>query len=47
MDIRGRARRLKKVQGDLALVVVDYLQLMTGRVRAENRQSKWQRSAVA
>jgi len=38
MDIRGRARRLKKVQGDLALVVVDYLQLMTGRVRAENRQ---------
>lgn len=38
MDIRARARRLKKAQGDLALVVVDYLQLMTGRSRAENRQ---------
>ncbi|MHB8319208.1 MAG: replicative DNA helicase [Acidimicrobiales bacterium] len=38
MDIRARARRLKKAQGDLALVVVDYLQLMTGRARAENRQ---------
>lgn len=40
MDIRGRARRLKKAQGDLGLVVVDYLQLMTGTRggRAENRQ---------
>ncbi len=38
MDIRGRARRLKKAEGDLGLVVVDYLQLMTGRARAENRQ---------
>ena len=38
MDIRARARRLKKQQGDLALVVVDYLQLMTGRGKAENRQ---------
>jgi replicative DNA helicase len=38
MDIRARARRLKQKQGDLGLVVVDYLQLMTGRARAESRQ---------
>ncbi len=40
MDIRARARRLRKTAGDLGLVVVDYLQLMTGsgRSRAENRQ---------
>jgi len=38
MDIRARARRLKKSEGDLGLVVVDYLQLMTGRARAESRQ---------
>ncbi len=38
MDIRARARRLKKAEGDLGLVVIDYLQLMTGRARAENRQ---------
>ena len=39
MDIRAKARRLKARQG-LGLVVVDYLQLMTGhgRSRAENRQ---------
>jgi replicative DNA helicase len=40
MDIRARARRLKKSEGDLGLVVVDYLQLMTGRSRAENRQTE-------
>ena len=38
MDIRSRARRLKSSVGDLGLVVVDYLQLMTGRARAESRQ---------
>jgi len=38
MDIRARARRLKQSEGELGLVVVDYLQLMTGRQRAENRQ---------
>jgi replicative DNA helicase len=37
MDIRARARRLKSRAG-LGLVVVDYLQLMTGRHGAENRQ---------
>ena len=38
MDMRAKARRLKSQQGDLGLVVVDYLQLMTGRGKAENRQ---------
>ena len=38
MDIRSKARRLKSSVGDLGLVVVDYLQLMTGRSRAESRQ---------
>jgi len=37
-DIRARARRLKKAEGDLGVVIVDYIQLMTGRARAENRQ---------
>jgi replicative DNA helicase len=39
MDIRAKARRLKAREG-LGLVVVDYLQLMSGhsRSRAENRQ---------
>ncbi|MGH9164308.1 MAG: replicative DNA helicase, partial [Acidimicrobiales bacterium] len=37
LDIRGRARRLKSREG-LGLVVIDYLQLMTGKGRAENRQ---------
>jgi len=38
MEIRAKARRLRSRQGDLSLVVVDYLQLMTGRSSAENRQ---------
>ena len=37
MDIRARARRMKSREG-LGLVVVDYLQLMSGRNSAENRQ---------
>ena len=37
MEIRAKARRLKSRHG-LGLVVVDYLQLMTGRSSAENRQ---------
>ena len=40
MDIRARARRLKKSEGDLGVVIVDYLQLMTGRAKAENRQTE-------
>lgn len=38
MDIRSKARRLKAQTGDLGLIVVDYLQLMTGRSGAESRQ---------
>ena len=38
MEIRSKARRLRSRVGDLGLVVVDYLQLMSGRSRAENRQ---------
>jgi replicative DNA helicase len=37
MDIRARARRMKS-RGGLGLVVVDYLQLMTGRNSADSRQ---------
>ncbi len=38
MEIRAKARRLKSRLGDLGLIVVDYLQLMSGRGTAENRQ---------
>lgn len=38
MEIRSKARRLKSRIGDLGLIVIDYLQLMTGRTKAENRQ---------
>jgi replicative DNA helicase len=38
MDIRAKARRLKSREGDLGMVVVDYIQLMTGRSNAESRQ---------
>ncbi len=37
MDIRAKARRLKS-KVPLGLVIVDYLQLMSGRSTAENRQ---------
>jgi len=38
MEIRAKARRLKSRVGDIGVIVVDYLQLMTGRSTAENRQ---------
>ncbi len=38
MEIRSKARRLKSKIGDLGLVVVDYIQLMSGRGGAESRQ---------
>jgi replicative DNA helicase len=38
MEVRAKARRLKSRLGDLGLIVVDYLQLMSGRGNAENRQ---------
>jgi replicative DNA helicase len=39
MEIRAKARRLKK-EKDLGLVIVDYLQLIQGRARIENRQQE-------
>ncbi len=38
MEIRAKARRLKARHGGLALIVIDYLQLMSGGGNAENRQ---------
>jgi replicative DNA helicase len=38
MDMRAKCRRLKAQHGDLGLVVVDYLQLMSTPRKAENRQ---------
>jgi replicative DNA helicase len=38
MEIRAKARRMKARHGELGLIVIDYLQLMTGSSGAENRQ---------
>jgi replicative DNA helicase len=38
MEVRAKARRLKSSETGLGLIVIDYLQLMTGRSSAENRQ---------
>jgi len=38
MEIRAKSRRLKSKLGELGLVVIDYMQLMSGSARAENRQ---------
>jgi len=38
MDIRAKARRMKSREGGLGLIVIDYIQLMSGRGNAENRQ---------
>ena len=38
MEIRAKARRLKSQIGNLGMIVIDYLQLMSGRSSAENRQ---------
>ena len=38
MEIRAKARRLKSQIGNLGMIVIDYLQLMSGRSNAENRQ---------
>ncbi|NCV47239.1 MAG: replicative DNA helicase, partial [Actinobacteria bacterium] len=36
--MRARARRIRLAKGDLALIVIDYLQLMGGDAKVENRQ---------
>jgi len=38
MDIRAKARRLKSRVGDLGVIIVDYIQLMTGGNNKESRQ---------
>lgn len=38
VDIRAKARRIKSEHGHIGLIIIDYLQLMTGRGPAENRQ---------
>ena len=38
MDVRARARRINQQNGDLGVMIIDYLQLMSSRGRAENRQ---------
>ena len=38
LEIRAKARRMKDRHGGLALIVIDYLQLMSGGTSAENRQ---------
>jgi len=39
LEMRAKARRLK-VEQDLGLVIIDYLQLVSGRGRAESRQQE-------
>ncbi|MGI5852680.1 MAG: DnaB-like helicase C-terminal domain-containing protein, partial [Caldicoprobacterales bacterium] len=39
MEIRSKARRLKIEKG-LGMIIIDYLQLMSGRGRVENRQQE-------
>ena len=38
MEIRARARRIKAQYGGLSMILIDYLQLMSGGASAENRQ---------
>src|SRR6266545_860124 len=40
MDIHAKLRRLQSERGQVDLVVIDYLQLMTGRGRFENRNAE-------
>lgn len=40
LETRAKARRLKADRPDLAMIIVDYLQLMQGPARSENRQQE-------
>jgi replicative DNA helicase len=40
MDMHAKLRRLQQERGRIGLVIVDYLQLMTGRGRFENRNQE-------
>jgi replicative DNA helicase len=39
LEVRAKARRLKSRE-DIGLIIIDYLQLMQGRLRVENRQQE-------
>nr|MBU6203128.1 replicative DNA helicase [Acidobacteriota bacterium] len=39
-SMRARARRVRLSKGDLGLIVIDYLQLMGGEAKVENRQQE-------
>lgn len=40
MEMHAKCRRLRSEKGDLALVVIDYLQLMSGKGKFENRNQE-------
>jgi replicative DNA helicase len=40
LEMRAKSRRLKADQPDLGLIIVDYIQLMSGGADAENRQQE-------
>jgi replicative DNA helicase len=40
LEMRAKARRLKADQPDLGLIIIDYIQLMSGGGDAENRQQE-------
>jgi replicative DNA helicase len=40
LDVRARARRLHRQYGKLGLIVIDYLQLMSGKGAGENRATE-------
>ncbi len=40
LELRSKCRRLKKEAGGLDLVIIDYLQLMSGRAGAERREQE-------
>jgi len=40
VDIRARTRRLKREHGDLGLIVIDYLQLMSSTAQGEGRTAE-------
>ena len=40
LEMRAKARRLKSDRPDLGIIIVDYLQLMVGKGKTENRQQE-------
>jgi replicative DNA helicase len=46
LEVRARARRMKRQHGKLGLVVVDYLQLMESKSQGDNRATEISRSAA-